>query len=232
LRFFGKDKPAHERIAWRPELAVKKKSLSRKAHYQPLTYNGLMSKRLLAFALVVCTVSQLRAAQSSQKDEPLVYENEINSILMESTFRISGPSARPGEEGHGRTGTGFVILRRMNQSSDDGHPVLVTAKHVFEDIKGEIATVDMRKRNIAGDAELLTFRLKIRDGGRDLFTTHPTADVAAIDITPPSDSIISELRSHVATINWLATDTFLADIKIHPGDATEVEVIMRQPQVA
>jgi hypothetical protein len=104
---------------------------------------------------------------------------------METTFMISGPSAKPGEENRNRFGTGFVMLRRVKPDSNAGQYVLVTAKHVFEDIKGELVTVNLRKRNAAGDAVAFPFSLKIRDKDKVLYTAHPTADVAVIDVTLP-----------------------------------------------
>jgi S1-C subfamily serine protease len=135
---------------------------------------------------------------------------------MESTFMIQGPSARPGEEGRFRFGTGFVMLRRVTPDSDEGKYVLVTAKHVFEDIKGDEATVILRKLNLGGYAVAYPFSVKIRDHGQLLYKAHPTADVAAIDVSLPTDSLVAQ--RDVTNIDWLATDDFLESIDIHPGD--------------
>jgi hypothetical protein len=62
------------------------------------------------------------------------------------------------------------------------------------------------------------FPLRIRDKDKPLYTAHPTADVAVIDLTLPNDSIIAQRGSNVTNVNWLATDEFLASIDIHPGD--------------
>lgn len=146
---------------------------------------------------------------------------EINTTLMESTFLIGGPSARPGEEGKSRSGTCFVMFRRVKPDSNEGRYVLVTAKHVFEDISGDTATVMLRKRNAAGQVEPFPFTLAIRSNGKNLYVENSNADVAAIDVTLPNDSIIVQLGSGITNINWLATDTFLKNIGIHPGDELE-----------
>jgi hypothetical protein len=104
---------------------------------------------------------------------------------MESTFMVFGPSAKQGEEDKIRFGTGVVIFRRVAPDSDDGQYVLVTAKHVFKDIKGEVATVNLRKLDANGNVVVSPFSLKIRDKDKLLYTTHPTADVAVIDVTLP-----------------------------------------------
>ena len=143
---------------------------------------------------------------------------EINTLLMESTFLVKGPSAKVGEEDKERTGTCFIMARRLKADSDEGVYVLITAKHVFEDIRGDQATVVLRKRNTIGDPIPLPFLLKIRDRGRKLYTEHASADVAAIDVDLPSESIMAQLEGNIATPNWFATDDFLKDIAIHPGD--------------
>ncbi len=110
------------------------------------------------------------------------------------------------------------MLRRISADSDTGQYVFVTAKHVFEDIKGDTATVNLRKRNSTGDAVPFQFPLKIRDGDRILYTAHSTEDVAVIDIALPKDSIIVQRGTEVTNIDWLATDEFLESIDLHPGD--------------
>ena len=137
---------------------------------------------------------------------------------METTFLILGPSSRPGEEAKSRCGTGFVMLRQFKQDSTEARWVLVTAKHVFEDIRGDTATVKLRMRNADGSIVVVPQSLPIRDNGKPLYTEHPTEDVAAIDITIAETMIIFPLASGLPTANWIASDQFLEDIAIHPGD--------------
>jgi hypothetical protein len=149
---------------------------------------------------------------------PKPHAPETTTTLMETTFLISGPSAKPSEENKTRYGTCFVMLRPVKQDSKLLQYVIVTAKHAFEDIKGEVATVSLRKRNAAGDVEIFPFPLKIRDKDKALYTVHPMADVAVIDVALPNDSTVVQLGPDITNINWLATDKFLGDIGIHPGD--------------
>lgn len=170
-------------------------------------------------SLICVSLQAQQPAPTSTSNQP--HSPEINTTLMESTFLISGPSARPGEEGKSRFGTCFVMLRRVKADSDEGQYIIVTAKHVLEDIKGEQATVTLRKRNAAGEIEPFPFPLKIRDKNKNLYTAHTTADVAVIDVALPNDSIIEQLGADITNVDWLATDEFLTNIAIHPGDELE-----------
>lgn len=109
-------------------------------------------------------------------------------------------------------------MRQVLPDTDKGAWVLITAKHVFDDIRGETAIVNLRKRNDAGDIFFVPYQLKIRDHGKILYTTHPTEDVAAIDVPFQPDTIIYQMGSSIPTSNWLASEQFLQDVEIHPGD--------------
>ncbi len=179
-------------------------------------------KRLkLLFICLLC--APLMAQQSLPAPTPASAPNEprapeINTVLMESTFRITGPAPKLGEISYG---AGFVMVRQVAKDFDQGRYVLVTAKHVFEGIQGEVATVTLRKRNASGDIQSFPFTIRIRDKDTALYTTHPTADVAAIDIDMPKDTILAQLGGNITNVNWLATDDFLTNIAIHPGDELE-----------
>jgi hypothetical protein len=140
---------------------------------------------------------------------------EINTILMESTFMLSGPAATPGQQ---TIGTCFVMFRQRSADSNQGRYVLITARHVLDDIVGDSATVGIRKRNSAGIVEKASMPLPIRRNGVALYTVHPSEDVAAIDVALPNDSIIVQMGGSITNILWLANDAFLKQIEIHPGD--------------
>lgn len=184
-----------------------------------------MKNVLLCVAVILVGLSVLSLGQQPQAtpgtspaQSPDQNAPEISTTLMETTYLIKGPSAKPGEEGKERVGTGFIMARRTKPNSDIGVYVLITAKHVFEDIRGDEAIVLLRKRNADGDAVQLPITLKIRAKGKNLFTEHPTADVVAIDVDVPTDSIIAQLNGQIASVDFLATNSFLKDIAIHPGD--------------
>ncbi len=115
-------------------------------------------------------------------------------------------------------GTCFIMLRQNKPDSDAGRFVLITAKHVFDDIRGDTATLKLRRRTASGDVEVFPWPIQIRANGKNTYTIHPSADVAAIDVNLPADSIFVQLHNSVTSINWLATDEFLSDIKLHAGD--------------
>jgi hypothetical protein len=177
----------------------------------------MMARLLLALVLASPVFAQQVVPPSSDVHKP-PHSPEINTTLMETTFLVSGPSARAGEQDKDRFGVGFVLLRHVKQDSDETRYVLVTAKHVFEDIRGDTAILLLRKRNLVGDPVPFPFPISIRDKGKNLYTGNLDADVAVIDVALPKDSIVVQLGPEITNINWLATDEFLKDIKIHPGD--------------
>src|SRR5258708_3076054 len=174
--------------------------------------------RKVAFLLVAFVTTQLSGQHAATTPAATADSPEINTLLMETTFLITEPSAKPGEERLSRCGTSFVVLRLAKPDTEIGQYVLVTAKHVFEDIRGDTATLVLRKRTPTGDIDPLFFPLKIRDNGKPLYTEHPTEDVAAIDVVLPKESITFEMGANIANPNWFASDAFLRDIEIHPGD--------------
>src|SRR5436309_235982 len=109
-------------------------------------------KTLLVLLVMAAQMWAQQPASPAKTDK--LPTTEINTVLMESTFRIEGPSALPGEENKTRFGAGFVMLRLVKQDSDAGQFVLVTAKHVLEGIKGDTAILTLRRRSQVGDIQL------------------------------------------------------------------------------
>ena len=95
---------------------------------------------------------------------------ELNSILMRNTFLI---------EGNGSKGTAFLIGKPTRPGSEYYWKVLVTAKHVLDSIKGDFAIISFRKK--IGDKYVeIKHRFKIRENKRNIYSSHPTMDVAAM----------------------------------------------------
>lgn len=136
---------------------------------------------------------------------PILSQNnfELNTLLMNSTFRI---------EGSGKTGTVFVIGQPLKKDSTRAFYVLVTANHVLSDIKTDYAVLFLREK-IADIYSLFRDTIKIRDNGIPLWTKHPDVDVAAMYLPLPRKTKIDLL-----TTNFLATDSLIASYGIHPGD--------------
>ena len=57
---------------------------------------------------------------------------EINTILMRSTFMLTGP---------GSTGTAFIVGKPTKEVKDRAYFVLVTAAHVLNEMKGDNAVL-------------------------------------------------------------------------------------------
>jgi hypothetical protein len=128
---------------------------------------------------------------------------EINTILMRSTFMITGAGA---------TGTAFILGKPVKEKKDTAYYVLVTAAHVLNGIKGEKALLMLRKRS--GDSFIkVPYPIQIRHGATPLWTQHLTMDVAAMYVSLPSDIDIQLLPTGL-----LATDDTLKEFEIHPGD--------------
>jgi hypothetical protein len=174
----------------------------------------------LSLGVVVLTIfaAQTIVAADANSHDTSAKSPEINTTLMETTFMVTGPSSHAGEENLRRFGTAFVMFRQVKADSNDGIRVLISARHVFDDIKGDYATVILRRRLSSGTIQPFPAQLKIRDGGKNLYVVHPTADVAAIDIGLPNDTIAAQLGGNITNIGWLATDHFLEQIGLHPGD--------------
>jgi hypothetical protein len=128
---------------------------------------------------------------------------EINTILMRSTFMIAGDKV---------TGTAFILGRPSKQDKEKAYYVLVTAAHVLNNMQGERAVLNLRKRS--GEVfSKVPYPIPIRQGTVQLWVQHPTADVAAMYIAIPKDIDIQLLP-----VDLLATDDILKQFEIHPGD--------------
>ena len=90
-------------------------------------------------------------------------------------------------DGTRTVGTGFLIA----ETGPDGAPrtVLVTANHVLAKMPGAEARIGYRISNPDGSWSYSPQTLKIRDAnGAQLWTKHPSRDVAAISISAPEAS--------------------------------------------
>jgi S1-C subfamily serine protease len=144
---------------------------------------------------------------SSQEDV------ELDTILMQTTFLIEGPSAQRGLTSFG---TAFIVaLPIPNTTPPQGSVVLLTAGHVLNEIQGDFATIHLRRRiNEATETWVQTpFPLRIRANGVPLWKSHPQADVAAMKIDIPVDPSIRPI-----TPLMFIDDKQIMEIGIHPGD--------------
>jgi len=150
---------------------------------------------------VVLRVSSLPVPVASAQQASRV---ELNTLLMESTFKI---------EGRGSIGTGFLLGRPYPNRPGQSRAVLVTAAHVLEDAQGEQATLVLRRKRSASEWERLPVPISIRSGTTPLWTEHPDADVAVMYVTIPPTAV-----GQLLPTSLLAEDSVLAELEIHPGD--------------
>ncbi len=136
--------------------------------------------------------------------------DELNTILMRSTYKIEGISKE--REGALTTGTVFMLGRPSRIDSKYLYFVLVTATHVLDGIKGDKATLYLRKK-IDNSYEKIPTEIPIRKENKDLWVRHSEVDVSAMYVHLPKDIDISLL-----SINFLADDGVFKDVELHPGD--------------
>ncbi len=136
---------------------------------------------------------------------------ELNTVLMQATFEITGPQA--GAPARTSFGTVFIIGRPMKSDPMRSWNVLVTAAHVLDGIGTETATLMLRKPDGKGLYAPFAYSLKIHEKGTDLYTKHESADVAAMYVSLPDD-----LGIKLLPMDFLADDKAITDIELHPGD--------------
>jgi hypothetical protein len=153
------------------------------------------------FALSVCV------ARAQDKSHPAP---ELSTILMESTFRIHGPSKVDGTKCF--FGTAF-LMGKPTADATKLYYVLITAAHVLEGISGEDGTLTLREKHGDGSYTQKPWNIKLRDKDRALYVKHPDLDVVALYVDMPDD-----LNVPILPIGLLADDDLLRKFEIHPGD--------------
>jgi hypothetical protein len=145
-------------------------------------------------------------------NSPLSLPQELNTVLMESTFKIVGPSK---VDSLMSTGTVFLIGRPIKDNPDQLRIIMVTAAHVLDSIVGETATLILRKKLDNSTYERIPFEITIRNGTKPLWTRHqnPSVDVAALKISVPRG-----INLVLLSIDRLANDSIVQKYEIHPGD--------------
>jgi hypothetical protein len=142
-------------------------------------------------------------------------QQEFNSVLMESTFKIVGMATPDPSTKQPRSSVGTAFLVGRPKKADPSHStiVMVTAGHVVDEIVGDDAFIILRKKNADGSFTRLPHQIKIRDKGSPLFVHHPVADVVAMYISVPDNVELT-----LAPTSLLAEDKDFEHFEIHPGD--------------
>ena len=128
--------------------------------------------------------------------------------LIHATVQLEQPLG----DGTRTVGTGFLI----SETAPDGTPrtVLVTANHVLAKMPGAEARIGYRISNSDGSWSYSPQSVRIRAAdGQQLWTQHPSRDVAAISITAPEP-----FAKAAIPLNWLAEDQTFQSNQIGAGD--------------
>lgn len=152
-------------------------------------------KKLLLSILVVTLISGVTA--DAQEDY------DLSTFLMRSTFQLKG---------EGSAGTAFIVRRASSADPSRYYRVLVTADHVLSRMKGDTATLVLRKKVDRGFAKL-PLPIKIRDGKTALWRKHPDVDVAVMYVSIPEGTDLFPIP-----YTWFATDEQYRKYEIRPGD--------------
>lgn len=159
-------------------------------------------KSCIATLLIVTALLVFVSIGHSEEQKPTPLD--FDTMLMWATFRIGGPNS---------TGTAFLMGRPYHAEKDKFRYTLVTATHVLEGIKGEFANLYFRRHLEHGKWEILPMQLRIREGGNNLWVSHPKADVTAMYIGVPENALVTFIP-----MAMLADDDLLSKYNIHPGD--------------
>jgi hypothetical protein len=135
---------------------------------------------------------------------------DISTKLMNSTFEIFGNGEKPGFT---TSGAVFLIGKPMKDKPGQSWFVLVTAAHVLNEMSGDTATLMFRKKDASGNFIAEPTTIQIRHEGQNSYVQNPDADVAAMFINTPADSVTEAL-----SLTQLATDEILDNLALHPGD--------------
>jgi hypothetical protein len=134
---------------------------------------------------------------------------DLSVELIHATVQLEQPLG----DGTRTVGTGFLI----SVPQTDGAPprvVLVTANHVLEKMPGQNLRIGYRTSNPDGSWSYSPQSLPIRDkAGHELWTHHPSRDVAAITLTAPA-----EFAKAAIPISYLAADDTFTKYNVGAGD--------------
>ena len=136
---------------------------------------------------------------------------EINTVVMQSTFRLVGASTTGPS-----LGTAFIVGKPI-PGSDKAQYVLVTAAHVLNALTGDTAVLFLRRKDSNGIWHEFPYTITIRANGQATWVKNPTADVAVMYISLPTDALTTLLPTTL-----FSDDQMLAQFEIHPGDELNV----------
>ena len=134
--------------------------------------------------------------------------NDAIEGLLAATFRLTD-----GEH----SGTGFLVTDPSvtNPESKTNEVILVTAKHVFEQMNGTKCDLILRTKIGEDEFVRLSVTIDIRDGDQRLWLQHPDVDVATLKIDLPKNASAKPIP-----FERLADESKLKDRTVRVGQET------------
>jgi hypothetical protein len=134
----------------------------------------------------------LVAATAARPADPL----DAAETAMRATVRITNGTV---------SGTGWLVAVPDPDAPDSPRHVLVTAHHVFDQMKSPECRIVYRSALKTGGYVRREERLQLRDGEKARWTRHPELDVAAVRVVMPPGVDVQPLPySRVADETWTA----------------------------
>ncbi|MFC1682970.1 trypsin-like peptidase domain-containing protein [Candidatus Zixiibacteriota bacterium] len=168
----------------------------------------------LILTILYCSRTPVPGPRPSQFpviQEPAPGEDyvDLNTILMESTFKLQGTTSGDSL----LFGTAFVF--DIPCQGDPGKAVLVTSSHLLDSLYTERALLGLRDKNWDGSWEERPWWIQIRHQGEPLWIRHhdPDVDVAAMCVELPRFTDIP-----LNSVEFLADAETFEKYEIHPGD--------------
>jgi len=122
---------------------------------------------------------------------------------LRGTFRLTKGSA---------SGTAFLVSLENRDNAKGKKHVLVTAAHVFDDLKGTDCTLVMRGPGKDGIIVRKEITLTIRDGKKPLWVKHPDVHVAALGVDLPDGVDFKAFR-----LDQIADEKWATERKVRVG---------------
>jgi S1-C subfamily serine protease len=143
-----------------------------------------------------------------ESGEPMPFD--FTTAMIQATVAVASAPGGPAV-----TGTGVLV----SDPAPDGTPrvVLVTARHVIQDIGGVQVQLGLHLKDAGGGWRKEWRAEPTADGDRPLWVRHPAYDVAVLPVSVPP-----EVAAAAIPVSWFADADTFARQDVEPGDPMEV----------
>lgn len=189
-----------------------------------------MARKTSILMLYVTSVLPVTFAEAQLVSQKYFTVRKLGPILMESTFLITGSPEDT------VAGTAFVMYKTVSVDSSSVKTdstlfsthgllttrrdasvqrVVVTAKHLLEEIKGEYAYLVMRKK-LGKQHITFTHKLKIREGDKKVWAeADEDVDIAVVALDLPHED---QFEFKILSENYLIEDSGIDEMELNAGD--------------